>query len=60
MSRECPCGTSVGTRAHWCEWEQEQHALRMERMVRFGLSIIIGIGLGIGLMLGIIAVAAWR
>lgn len=33
MGYDCPCGTSVGTRAHWCEWRQQQHALRVERLL---------------------------
>lgn len=33
MGYDCPCGTSVGTRAHWCEWLQEQHAQRVEKLL---------------------------
>lgn len=33
MGYDCRCGTSVGTRAHWCEWMQELHARRVERLL---------------------------
>lgn len=40
MSYDCPCGTSVGTRAHWCEWKREQHAIRVERLLELQVSMV--------------------
>lgn len=44
MGYECPCGTSVGTRAHWCEWKQAQHASRVEALLEAQLLAVMRIG----------------
>jgi len=46
MGYDCPCGTSVGTRAHWCEWKQEQHAERVEKLLALiaaGVAAVAGV-----------------
>lgn len=44
MGYDCPCGTSVGTRAHWCEWRQEQHARRQEALLEAVLLALLRLG----------------
>lgn len=43
MGYSCPCGDSIGTAAHWCEWRQEVHARRVEALLeRLLLAILTG------------------
>lgn len=44
MGYDCPCGTSVGTRAHWCEWKQQQHASRVEALLEATLLAVMRLG----------------
>lgn len=41
MGYDCPCGASVGTRAHWCEWKQERHADRLEAAARLAVLAVL-------------------